>query len=130
MQRTAQKEDMATTELAPNLLKGKYVGGVVTCKDCMRPRCMYSLTHPRNMEPASTVVDGKKVQPSVTEKAECKQYALQNFHAAAEHNSFFATTRSKLSSRRRRQPSLSNSQGSLAMPGLAEAGSHGLPTSQ
>eukprot|EP00873_Tetraselmis_striata_P010604 jgi/Tetstr1/430868/TSEL_002010.t1 len=40
------------------------------------------------MEPAATVVDGKKVQPSVTEKAECKQYALQNFHAAAEHNSF------------------------------------------
>eukprot|EP00873_Tetraselmis_striata_P001254 jgi/Tetstr1/421518/TSEL_012465.t1 len=90
MQLTAQKEDMATTELAPNLLKGKYVRGVVTCKDCMRPRCMYSLTHPRNMEPAATVVDGKKVQPSVTEKAECKQYALQNFHAAAEHNSFLS----------------------------------------
>eukprot|EP00873_Tetraselmis_striata_P001580 jgi/Tetstr1/421844/TSEL_012744.t1 len=89
MQLTAQKEDMATTELAPNLLiKGKYVRGVVTCKDCMRPRCLYSLTHPRNMEPAATMVDGKKVHPSVTEKAECKQYALQNFHAAAEHNSF------------------------------------------
>mmetsp|Transcript_34456 Transcript_34456/g.88127 ORF Transcript_34456/g.88127 Transcript_34456/m.88127 type:complete len:256 (+) Transcript_34456:1853-2620(+) len=88
MQLTTQKEDMATTELAPNLLKGKYVRGVVTCKDCMRPRCLYSLTHPRNMEPAATMVDGKKVQPSVTEKAECKQYAMQNFHAAAEHNSF------------------------------------------
>eukprot|EP00873_Tetraselmis_striata_P025310 jgi/Tetstr1/445574/TSEL_033347.t2 len=78
----------ALKALAPNLLKGKYVRGVVTCKDCMRPRCLYSLTHPRNMEPAATMVDGKKVQPSVTEKAECKQYALQNFHAAAEHNSF------------------------------------------
>eukprot|EP00873_Tetraselmis_striata_P029424 jgi/Tetstr1/449688/TSEL_036756.t1 len=78
----------ALKALAPNLLKGKYVRGVVTCKDCMRPRCMYSLTHPRNMDPATTMVDGKKVQPSVTEKAECKQYALQNFHAAAEHNSF------------------------------------------
>eukprot|EP00873_Tetraselmis_striata_P004954 jgi/Tetstr1/425218/TSEL_015679.t1 len=82
MQLTAHKEDMATTELAPNLLKGKYVMGVVTCKDCMRPRCMYSLTHPRNMEPTATAVDGKKVQPNVTEKAECKQYSLQNFQAA------------------------------------------------
>eukprot|EP00873_Tetraselmis_striata_P019797 jgi/Tetstr1/440061/TSEL_028420.t1 len=60
--RRSQKEDMATTELAPNLFKGKYV--------------------------RVTEVDGKKVHPSETEQAECKHCALQNFLAVAEHISF------------------------------------------
>ena len=49
--------EMRTATESDNLnkiTKGKYIHGVVSCKDCMKPRCIYSVTSPNKMKPHPT----------------------------------------------------------------------------
>jgi len=61
------------------ITQGKYIRGVVSCKDCMKPRCIYSVTSPNNMKPHPT--DGAS-QPRTTTTLLCREYDVQQFESA------------------------------------------------
>jgi hypothetical protein len=58
-----------------------HVRGVVECKDCMKPRCLFSVVAPNRMKPAS--IDGR--EPSNDEIKACREYAAQQMEAAIEN---------------------------------------------
>jgi hypothetical protein len=66
--------ELRSSELEQNqLTQGKFVRRVVTCRDCMKPRCLYSSTSPCRMKPAS--ING---EPAPTPQAIrlCREYAM------------------------------------------------------
>jgi hypothetical protein len=49
---TIGDRESKSIELDPNkIAQGKYICVVVSCKDCMKPRCMYSITASNTMKP-------------------------------------------------------------------------------
>jgi hypothetical protein len=60
------------------ITQGKYVRGLVSCKDCMKPRCLYSFTSPNRMKPIH--VDGAIV-PTGDAIRTCREYVLQQFES-------------------------------------------------
>ena len=67
---------------AKTSLQVQYVRGVVECKNCMKPRCLFSMDSPNNrMKLAS--IDG--MEPSNEEIKACREYAVQQMEAAIEN---------------------------------------------
>jgi hypothetical protein len=61
-------------ELDPNkLTQGKLVHGVVTCKNCMTPKVLYSVTAPNLMKPPATIGDA---DPTARLIRLCREYAI------------------------------------------------------
>jgi hypothetical protein len=67
------------------ITQGKYIRGVVACKDCTKPRCIYSFTSPSRMKPHST--EGT-VEPNAVAILLCREYVVQQFEAA-ENNAVY-----------------------------------------
>jgi len=57
-------------------------GVVVKCKDCMKPRCLYSLTSPNRMKPHA--VQGE-AEPTVHAIRLCRKYVIHKFQEAQEN---------------------------------------------
>jgi hypothetical protein len=41
--------------------QGKFIRGLVSCKDCMKPRCLYSSTSPCRMKPLASIGDAEPI---------------------------------------------------------------------
>jgi len=54
---------------------------VVKCKDCIKPRCLYSLTSPSRMKPLAVIGEA---EPAVHEIRVCRDYAMEKFEEAQE----------------------------------------------
>ena len=79
------RESRSSETEQSQLTQGKFVRGVVTCRDCMKPRCLYSSTSPCRMKPAS--ING---EPEPTSQAIrlCREYAMEKL-AEAQVNALF-----------------------------------------
>ena len=63
--------DIRATEAEQNkLTENKIIRGVVKCKDCMKPRCLYSVTSPSMIKPASM---NASPEPTVQEIRSCRE---------------------------------------------------------
>ena len=67
------------------LCHSNYVRGVVECKDCLKPRVLFSLTSPSRMILAAE--DGAS-EPTPAAVAECRAYAAQQLEAAENSELF------------------------------------------
>ena len=65
--------------------QGKYIRGVVSYKDCMKPRCLYSITAPNSMKPNHA--DGV-VEPTNEAIQLCRDYAIEQFQSAETNDIF------------------------------------------
>ena len=61
---------------------GKYIRGVVPCKDCMKPRYLYSFTSPNKMKP--NPVDGA-IEPTGDAIRMCREYGVQQFESVQDN---------------------------------------------
>ena len=57
------RETMTTESKQNKIAQGKFIRGVVPCKDCMKPRCLYFVTSPNRMKP--NPIDGAE-EPTTT----------------------------------------------------------------
>ena len=55
---------------------GKFIRGIVSCKDCLKPRCMYSAISPNRMKPVASNGDP---EPSAQAIRLCREYAMEKF---------------------------------------------------
>jgi len=63
--------DTRATEAEQNkLTQSNFTRGVVKCKDCMKPRCLYSVTSPSMIKPASM---NASPEPTVQEIRSCRE---------------------------------------------------------
>ena len=58
-----------------------YVRGVVECKDCLKPRVLFSITAPSRMVPCAEVGESA---PTPRDIARCREYALHQLEVAQE----------------------------------------------
>ena len=56
--------------------------GVVECKECMKPRCLYSTNAPARMKPP---VGDDGQEPTTEAIRACREYAVQQLDAAKEN---------------------------------------------
>ena len=59
---------------ANTTFKENYVRGVVECKDCLKPRCLFSLDAPNRMKLASDILG---IELKNEEIKACREYAIQ-----------------------------------------------------
>jgi len=60
----------------------KFLRGVLKCRDCMKLRCLYSLTLPSRMKPPA--VQGE-AEPTAHVIRVCREYAIQKFEETQEN---------------------------------------------
>ena len=65
------------------LAQARFIRGVVHCKDCMKPRCLYSETSPSRMKPV--VVNGA-TEPTAHAIRMCREYAIQKLEEAQDND--------------------------------------------
>ena len=58
------------------IIQGKFIRGLVSYKDCMKPRCLYYITAPNSMKP--NLVDGA-MEPINEAIQLCRGYAIEQF---------------------------------------------------
>jgi hypothetical protein len=64
-------------------VQGRFIRGVVNCKDCPKPRCLYSETSPSRMKPV--VVNGA-TEPTAHAIRMCREYAKQKLEEAQDND--------------------------------------------
>jgi hypothetical protein len=65
------------------ITQGKFIRGIVTCKDCAKPRCLYSITSPNRMKPLPA--NGGS-EPTAEAIRLCRQFAMQKLEEAQDHD--------------------------------------------
>ena len=61
--------------------RGNHVRGVVACKECLKPRCLFSMDAPNRMKPAPSI---HGIEPTNEEIKACREYAMHPLEAAME----------------------------------------------
>ena len=69
------------TDSINKTIRHNHIRGVVECKECQKPRCLFSIDAPNRMKP--TTIDG--VEPTNEEIKACREYAMQQLEAASEN---------------------------------------------
>ena len=83
---SASKNGDEGSELCPpGLLVGQNVRGVVFCKECEKPRCIFSKRAPQLLEPATTDSEARPLAEAVSE---CRNYAKEQLRVATENPLF------------------------------------------
>ena len=72
---TELEKENATTNKYANITTSQNVRGVVKCKACMKPRCLYSVTAPKHMKPHDSA-----------DKKACRKYALDQLDVASHRD--------------------------------------------
>jgi hypothetical protein len=70
---------------ANTTFKGNYVRGVVEGKDCIKPRCLFSLNAPNRMNPYFDILG---IEPTNEAIKACREYAIQHLETASENNRY------------------------------------------
>ena len=67
------------------MTQGEFIRGIVSYKDCMKPRCIYSAISPSRMKPHATIGD-----PETTAQAirVCREYAMEKIEEA-QNNEYY-----------------------------------------
>ena len=73
--RSEQSSEAETNKVT----QGKFIRGVVKCKDCMKPRCLYSAIAPNRMKPEAAIGDP---EPNAEAIRLCREYAMEKFDEA------------------------------------------------
>ncbi len=59
----------------------QHVRGVVACKECFKPRCLFSMDAPMWMKPVPSI---HEIEPTNEEIKACREYAMHQLEAAME----------------------------------------------
>jgi hypothetical protein len=72
-----EREIRTSSEAETNkVTQGKCIRDIVSCKDCMKPRCLYSAILPNRMKPAACNGDP---EPTAQGIRLCREYSMGNF---------------------------------------------------
>ena len=75
-----ERESMSSESDTQNkITQGKYIREVISCKGCMKPRCLYSFISPNRMKPSH--VDGA-TEPNLNAIILCRDCAIHQFESA------------------------------------------------
>jgi hypothetical protein len=69
-----ERETRTSSEAETNkVTQGKFIRGIDSCKDGMKPRCLYSVISPNRMKPYATIGDP---EPTAYANHVCREYAM------------------------------------------------------
>jgi hypothetical protein len=75
-----EREIKTSSEAETNkVTQGKLIRGAVSCKECTKPRCLYSAISPSRMKPPTTIGDP---EPTLQAIRLCREYAIEEFDKA------------------------------------------------
>ena len=66
-------------------MQTKFLRGIDKCKDCIKPRCMYSLTSSSKMKPCA--INGV-AEPTTEAIRLCRNFAMQKLQEAQDNDVF------------------------------------------
>ena len=75
-----ERETKTSSKAETNkVTQDKLIRGLVSCKDCTKPRCLYSAISPNRMKTRAIIVDP---EPNAESIRLCLEYAIENFDEA------------------------------------------------